>query len=72
MKNFLQAFLIFFLLLVVTLLIKSQFDKPFSPSDAVHDSVLGILVLGSSLYALNELRSINNTTPFNKRNSDES
>lgn len=68
MKVLLQVTLLVCLLIVITLLVKNQFTSPVNPSSLVKDIVLGILILGSSLYALKELRSLQPDNPFEKRN----
>lgn len=68
MKTLLQATLLVCLLIVITLLVKNQFTNPVNPSNLVKDIVLGVLIFGSSLYALKELRSLHPNNPFEKRN----
>lgn len=67
MKTLLQVTLLVCLLIVITLLVKNQFTNPINPSSLVKDIVLGMLILGSSLYALKELRSLQPNNPFQKR-----
>ncbi|MEQ9263579.1 MAG: hypothetical protein RLN81_00035 [Balneolaceae bacterium] len=66
MKNILQILLVLCLLVVITLLVQSQFTAPVDPSSLVKDIILGLLILGSSFYALKELRSLKPNDPFRK------